>query len=284
MDTKASVIVRSCNRLPALLELIDVLRTQIYKNFEIVIIEQSTIYDKNDWEKLNEIKAEDQRIKLLKYKPLGGPKARNEGVKNATGEILIFIDDDDLPFSDQWIGEHIEAYQDPTLIGFTGRHILNGETGDLYKDWVKPFFKKKCMRYSYLKFPYTYAQLNVNIKGVEWLHGTNSSVRRKWAIKAGLWDEDIKHQDEHSFAFKLNRILEENHHIDFKQKPELIRRTDISGGMNKRNFNMIDEFKNQLNFCFKVIYRYHRHLIVLFPLHMASVIIKTVKFKIMNSI
>ncbi|OAN62580.1 hypothetical protein A8B79_03270 [Balneola sp. EhC07] len=282
MDTKASVIVRSFNRLPALLELLDVLRTQKYKNFEIIIVEQSTNYEGNDWEKLNEIEAEDHRIKLLKYTPLGGPKARNEGVKNATGEILIFIDDDDLPFSDQWVAEHVEAYKDPMLIGFTGRHVLNDKTGDPYKDWVKPFFKKKCMRYSYLKFPYTYAQLKVNIKGVEWLHGTNSSVRRKWAIKAGLWDEDIRHQDEHSFAFKLNRILDENHHIDFREKPELIRRTDISGGMNKRNFNMIDEFKNQLNFCFKVIYRYHKHLIILFPFHIASVVIKTVKFKIMN--
>ncbi|MEP0554106.1 MAG: glycosyltransferase family 2 protein, partial [Balneola sp.] len=133
MDTKASVIVRSFNRLPALLELLDVLRTQKYKNFEIIIVEQSTNYEGNDWEKLNEIEAEDHRIKLLKYTPLGGPKARNEGVKNATGEILIFIDDDDLPFSDQWVAEHVEAYKDPMLIGFTGRHVLNDKTGDPYK-------------------------------------------------------------------------------------------------------------------------------------------------------
>lgn len=282
MSTKASVIVRSYNRLCSLLELIDVLRSQKYKNFEIVIVEQSTDYEDEDWTKLQEINTEDSRIVLLKYKPLGGPKARNEGVKNASGDILIFIDDDDLPASDQWIRRHVEAYEDPKLVGFTGRHIFEGNDSVPYSDWLIPFFKKKCMSYSFLKFPYTYAQLNEDISDVDWLHGTNSSIRKEWALRAGLWDENITNQDEHSFAFKLHKILDRDKRLDFRNKPELIRRTNIDGGMEKRKFTMLDEWKNQYRYCQKTIFRYHKGLILLFPLHLISIFIKTIKYKILH--
>lgn len=282
MDTKASVIVRSFNRLPALLELIEVLKTQNYSNFEIVVIEQSTKYDDNDWEKLDSAKAEDSRIKLLKYKPLGGPKARNEGVKNATGDILIFIDDDDLPTSDQWVREHIEAYKDPKLIGFTGRHVFEGNEGYPYFKWMTAFIRNRCMRYSFLKFPYTFAQFNEDVKNVEWLHGTNSSIRKEWALKAGLWDESVINQDEHSFAFKLNKLLSKDLRLDFRSKPELIRRLDIEGGMGKRSFSIIREWKSHYNYCIKVVYKYYPVYRLFLPLHLVSILIKVIKNKPAN--
>ncbi|MBO6620793.1 MAG: glycosyltransferase family 2 protein [Balneola sp.] len=282
MEITASVIVRSYNRLPALLELIDALRVQNYRNFEIIIVEQSTDYNDEDWNKLEAVTATDQRIKLLKYKPLGGPKARNEGVKNASGEILIFIDDDDLPASDEWIKGHIEAYQDPKLVGFTGRHIFEGNDGYPYLKWMTPIIRNTCMSYSFFKFPYTFAQFNEDVENVEWLHGTNSSIRKEWALKAGLWDVNVTNQDEHSFAFKLNKILTEDLRLDFRSKPELIRRMDIEGGMGKRSFSMKREWKNQYNYCTKIIYRYYPAYKFFFPVHLLLILMKVVKNKLAN--
>ena len=111
MSVKASVIVRSYNRIPALLELLEKLRSQDFGSFEIIIVEQSTNYEKENWSELNVLIAKDSRIKLHKYDPLGGPKARNEGVRNASGEILIFVDDDDLPISNKWIQKHVQSYR-----------------------------------------------------------------------------------------------------------------------------------------------------------------------------
>lgn len=268
MSVNASVIVRSYNRIPALLELLDKLRSQTYSSFEIVVVEQSTDYEATDWEKLEEICTEDQRIKLLKYDPLGGPKARNEGVKKASGEILVFVDDDDLPVSDQWIEKHVEAYNDEKLVGFTGQHIFEGNDGDPYVSWLRWFIRRSCMSYNWLKFPYTFAQFNDDVRNVEWLHGTNSSVRRKWALKAGLWDTHVKNQDEHSFAFKLQPLLVDGYRLDFRKEPALIRRMDIEGGMNKRSFSISREWQNNYNYCRKVIFKYFPSRTVLFPIYM----------------
>lgn len=274
MSVNVSVIVRSYNRIPALLELLHKLRLQTYSSFEIVVVEQSTDYKATDWEKLEEICTEDQRIKLLKYDPLGGPKARNEGVENASGDILIFIDDDDLPNSKYWISQHVNPYEsDVKLVGFTGRHIFEGNDKCPYLSWMSWFIRRKCMSYNWLKIPYTFAQFDEDVNDVAWIHGTNSSIKREWVLKAGLWDTHVKNQDEHSFAFKLQPFLVDGYRLDFKKKPELIRRMDIEGGMDKRNFSMLKEWKNNYNYCFKVIFKYFPFSFFLFPFSLVLIMV-----------
>ncbi len=281
MGVDASIVVRSYNRIHALNELLENLLSQDYHSFEIVIVEQSTDYEEEDWNSLIQLSS-DERVQLLKYKPLGGPAARNEGVRNAKGDILIFVDDDDLPATNQWIKQHIEAYQDKNLIGFTGRHNFESNDGYPYKKWLSFFIRKKCMRYSFLKFPYTFAQFNEDISGVDWLHGTNSSIRRKWAIKAGLWDTNVRNQDEHSFAFKLRKILDEDFRLDFRTKPELIRRMDIEGGMAKRSFSFSREWNNQFNYLTKIVFKYYPNYRFLFPVHLLVIFLKVLKSKLAN--
>jgi len=264
---KASVVVRSYNRIPALLELIHNLCSQSFDSFEIVIVEQSTRFEKADWEELENLCAQDSRIKLLKHEPLGGPKARNEGVKNASGDILIFIDDDDLPNSELWIKKHVKAYEDEKLVGFTGRHNFEGNDGYPYISWMRSYIRSKCMSYNFMKIPYTFAQFNEDIKNVEWLHGTNSSVRREWALKAGLWDTHVKNQDEHSFAFKLQPLLVDGYRLDFRKEPILLRRMDIEGGMGKRSFSFSREWKNNYNYFKNVILKYFPSRIIFFPIY-----------------
>ncbi|MEP1307362.1 MAG: glycosyltransferase family A protein [Balneola sp.] len=278
MGFKASVIVRSYNRIPALLELLTKLRAQTYNDFEIVVVEQSTKYVESDWGNLTKVCEADQRIKLFKYEPLGGPKARNQGVKNASGDILIFVDDDDLPNSKNWISQHVEAYQqDEKLVGFTGRHIFEGNEKCPYVPWMRWFIRRSCMSYNWLKFPYTFAQFDEDVNNVEWLHGTNSSIRREWAIKAGLWDAHVSNQDEHSFAFKLQPLLVEGYHLDFKKEPALIRRMNVEGGMGKRSFSLAREWKNQYLLVTKVILRYHPKRIILYPFMLLWILFKTLK-------
>lgn len=281
MGTEASVIVRSYNRIPALLELLEVLRSQNFDSFEVVVIEQSTDYEKSDWENLEEIIKSDPRIKLHKYEPLGGPKARNEGVKSASGDILIFVDDDDLPDSKNWISQHVEPYQqDEKLVGFTGRHIFEGNEKCPYVPWMRWFIRRSCMSYNWLKFPYTFAQFDEDVNNVEWLHGTNSSIRREWAIKADLWDTHIRNQDEHSFAFKLQPLLVEGYRLDFKKEPALIRRMDIEGGMEKRNFSLSNEWRNNYNYCRRIIFKYFPYMIVAYPIYLIWCLFKVIQFRL----
>ena len=267
MEVKVSIIVRSFNRIFALNELLGVLLKQEFHSFEIIVVEQSTEFTKEEEEDLFEI-SKDPRVKILKRIPLGGPSARNEGVKNASGEILLFIDDDDIPVDNFWIQDHYKEYTDPKLIGFTGRHIVNGNYTCPYWDVLKWYNQWKCMSYNLLYFPQTFARLDISVKNVRWLHGTNASIRKEWVDKVGLWDEDIKNQDEHSFAFKLHPYLKNDFRLDFKNEPIINRRSDLPGGMGKRSFSLRREWKNQASYVRNTLYRYKSWTKILYPLHL----------------
>ena len=280
MSLRVSVIVRSYNRVGALCELVEVLLAQEYDSYEIVVVEQSTNYNEKDWKQLQKLST-DNRVNLLRYdEPLGGPKARNEGVRNAKGEILIFVDDDDLPVSKHWIRKHELAYEDPKLVGLTARHVTTPNEDCPYVFWMRWFIRKTSMSYSWLKTPYTFARFDEDIERVEWLHGTNSSIRKEWALKAGLWDTNVKNQDEHSFAFKLKPLLSNGFYLSFKKEPTLIRRLDIEGGMGKRNFSVAREFQNHFKYLTKVVYRYNPFQIIFFPLHLGWIFLKCLKYLI----
>src|SRR5215468_7947198 len=90
---RVSVVVRSFNRLPMLCELLGALLRQDHDDFEIVVVEQSTDRASEDVARLSRI-ARDPRVRILRHSPLGGPAARNAGVRAARGELLVFIDDD----------------------------------------------------------------------------------------------------------------------------------------------------------------------------------------------
>jgi len=280
-----SVIVRSYNRYNALMELLDTLLKQAYEHFEIIVVEQSTNLSEAQNKSLTQLEKNSAfRLKFFWYKPLGGPQARNEGVKHAIGDILIFIDDDDLPENEHWVSEHVQHFEDKELVGLTGRHIFEGNTKCPYLPWMRWFIRKTCMKYNWLKFPYTFAQFNEDVNSVDWLHGTNSSIRREWAIKAGLWDTHVRNQDEHSLAFKLKTLLKNGYRLDFKKSPTVIRRMDLDGGMEKRKFSIKKEFMNQYKYLTRIVYKYNPGSIFLFPIQYIWIWGKVLKYALSNKI
>src|ERR1041384_5594624 len=119
---RVSVIVRSYNRLPALAELLEALLAQDHDSFEVVVVEQTQAGAGEDVARLDAL-ARDRRFRLLRYPPLGGPRARNAGVRRARGDLLVFIDDDDLPASTDWLRRHEANFEDPRCLGATGQVV-----------------------------------------------------------------------------------------------------------------------------------------------------------------
>ena len=91
---KISVIVPCYNVEKYVSKCLDSLINQTYKNLEIICVEDCAT--DNTYNILKEYVKKDSRIKLIKNKKNGGLSySRNEGIKNATGSYLSFIDSDD---------------------------------------------------------------------------------------------------------------------------------------------------------------------------------------------
>src|SRR5688572_20004522 len=119
-----SVAVRSYRRLPQLVELVSQLQQQDYPRFEIVVIEQSTLERVAHRAALSAL-ARDSRVRLLEYDALGAGAARNEAARQSRGDIVLFLDDDDLPLHRNWISAHAANYTDPNCIAVSGRHVVD---------------------------------------------------------------------------------------------------------------------------------------------------------------
>lgn len=92
-----SVIVRTCGRPSILRETLISLRNQIYKNFEIIVVEDG----KNISEKMISDEFNDLNINYkASGEKVGRSKIGNIGMTMAKGKYLNFLDDDDLFYPD----------------------------------------------------------------------------------------------------------------------------------------------------------------------------------------
>ncbi len=84
-----SVIIPTYNRYDFLLEAVQSVKNQSYKNFELIIV------DDGSTDKTSEL-SERKDLVYLKQENKGPAAARNAGVKLAAGEWVAFLDSDDL--------------------------------------------------------------------------------------------------------------------------------------------------------------------------------------------
>ncbi len=93
---KISIIIPTKNRSNKLKKTIQHLEMQTYKDFDVIIV--------NDSKNKIQIKSS-LDIKILNSCETGTSKARNIGIKNSNSEIIIFIGDDTYP-EEKFVFEH----------------------------------------------------------------------------------------------------------------------------------------------------------------------------------
>src|SRR3990170_6954988 len=92
-SSKVSIIMSTYNRAAYIIETIESIRNQTYQNWELIIIDDGS--DDNTEEVIEAIK--DSRIQFYKAGRLGiASKIKNIGLEKVTGELIAFIDSDDL--------------------------------------------------------------------------------------------------------------------------------------------------------------------------------------------
>ena len=94
MEKLVSIIIPIYNSEKYLRECIESIKSQTYRNIEILCVDNgSTDQSLNI---LKECEKTDNRVKVLKINQKGVSKARNIGITNANGKYIMFVDSDDI--------------------------------------------------------------------------------------------------------------------------------------------------------------------------------------------
>jgi glycosyltransferase involved in cell wall biosynthesis len=265
---RVSVVVRSFNRLPMLAELLEALLRQDHDDFEIVVVEQSTDRSAYDVARLSLI-ARDPRVRILRHDPLGGPAARNAGVRAARGELLVFIDDDDLPATTDWLRRHEENFADPNCLGVTGQFVGEDGSPQPYANMDKA--RRHVLSFNLLKWQRVYARADRR-KRVDSLMGSNAAIRRSTLERFGLWDECTPIEDEPSLAYRIGAGKHRDEYLLFDPAPKMIRRLDVPGGMAKRSLSGPAYAKRTFAFLHNIIGHYFpTRFVLLYPIYFVFV-------------
>ena len=99
MKNLVSIIIPTFKRSEKLANAIESIRRQTYQNYEIIIVDDNDpkTEDRKNTEKFMKQYKDDKKIRYIKMpKNGGGAAARNYGIKNAYGDFIAFLDDDDV--------------------------------------------------------------------------------------------------------------------------------------------------------------------------------------------
>ena len=112
---KLSLLIPTLNRIGVVYNVLRHLEHQTRKADEIVIVDQTEMRD----HLLEEYAAGHPEVKYIRIREKGLPNARNVAVRHATGDILLFVDDDIVPDSEM-VRIHLDNYRDPSIAGVGG--------------------------------------------------------------------------------------------------------------------------------------------------------------------
>ncbi|MDO8521042.1 MAG: glycosyltransferase family A protein [bacterium] len=122
MMPKVSIVIPTCNRLDLLPRAIRSVLAQTYQDFEIIVVDDGTK------ERADVVVAgfSDPRTRYIKNETsLGGGGARNRGIKEARGEYIALLDDDD-----EWLPDKLRTQMNvfeaaPQDVGFCFSSVTN---------------------------------------------------------------------------------------------------------------------------------------------------------------
>ncbi|MBI5518274.1 MAG: glycosyltransferase family 2 protein [Deltaproteobacteria bacterium] len=252
-----TVIIRSYKRLEAVRALVELVLRQRYEPFEVLIVDSTPGLDAEAV--LRACSNGDPRVRCVWSPPRGCAAAANAGVREARGEVVAFVDDDDLPVGDGWLAAHAKAYKDPRCLGVNGRMDYTGEGPErvprVRSGWLRD---RWMLSYGPFKKPRVFPGSPTRKVGIEWLTGGNSSLRREVWERAGGWDEFLRYHNEHSLFLRLARVRRPGEYLLYDPEARMIIRRDVPGGLDHRTRADLHERVDTLaRYYFWLVGRYH---------------------------
>ncbi len=186
--------------------------------WECLIIAQS---DVNIEEIKNISKQQGINTKIFFIKTANASLARNIGIIEARGDIILFIDDDIEIKSNNFFEQHLSNYKNKTIPGVAGQIIDITKAVREYRHiWS---FNQ---RFGWLYFPFNYNKNTYILNGCS----CNLSVRKEYALTIGGMDINFEkgaHREESDFCLRLTKRYGK---LLFDHKATVIHLNTNSGG------------------------------------------------------
>ena len=182
MDKLVSVIITTYNRLDLFKKALNSVAIQSYKNYEIIVIDGS-----DNQNTINFIK-KNKDIKYYKSNNSHPNYLRNKGIELSCGELIAFLDDDDI-WDKEKIKKQVECFnQNKIDLCYTGKNIVGRND-----KFIKYSFKKQ-------RFSNTF----ISILWDNFIGTTSSIMIKSKVCKAvGNFDESLPALQDYDFCIRV---------------------------------------------------------------------------------
>lgn len=225
MRPLVSIIIPTFNRGLLICETLDTLVTQTYSHWECIIIDDGSI--DNTKAVVTSYSQNDNRIKFYTRPDstkTGASSCRNYGLDKAKGELIQFLDSDDLLAKNK-LEEQVKLYKSESLSLITCKWGGFMESSDLSKR-----FKYKY--HSYRNFKKAKYLLNTFGRYNEFFPLHVYLTPRALIEKSGIWNEDISNNDDAEF---FTRVILNSSRILFSDKTSVYYRYNSADNLSEIN-------------------------------------------------
>lgn len=181
-----SVVIPLYNKEKSIARTIESVLAQTYTDFELIIIDDGSTDDSV----IKVAQFTDKRINLIKKDNGGVSSARNEGIRNAQGDYISFLDGDDL-----WDKSYLEEVQKMTEL-FPSAGIIGVGLGVSHNGVISfchPDFKEgECVL---VDVPW-------KLSATCWT-GSSTTIKKTVFNNVGLFDERMAYGEDHDMWWRV---------------------------------------------------------------------------------
>jgi GT2 family glycosyltransferase len=212
-----SIIIPTLNRAQILCRTVSQVLEQTFRDFDLWVIDQSDpdhaqeIVRHLEW-------LSDPRLHYAHIAVKNLPNARNEGIRRCTADIILFLDDDVILLTRDFLWAHIEAYRNRAVGGVTGRSV---------ERYVTPNSRKTACHVG-IGGRTIFNLLGLEAQPIGSCKGSNMSFRASVFREVGGFDRQTGLLEETDFSV---RVARQGWLLLFEPGAELVHLSEPSGGV-----------------------------------------------------
>lgn len=199
---------------------------------ELLVADQTKDHDKATEEQLVAWQS-DGKITVIRLESATLTGARNEIIKRAKSEIIVFVDDDVI-ISPHFFKQHLAAYKDESVAGVTGQ-VFQSHDPHVVPSASKP---------THNTTPHFSETVRTHTKS---FIGCNHSIRKNAALAIRGYDENFiasAHCEDFDMA---DRLVQAGYTLLYDPEAWLIHRRAVSGGCRVLDIKPRPEWTNTAN-------------------------------------